>query len=161
MLKKALESGAADTLDGLVAAAVASGAQKGVAVTNKIYPINDGAASFMAQITMMQRINFGLIKKGVQIFDPTNTYIAPTRTSRPARSSCPAATSVPAARSAQARSSARTPSSKRRRSARAPRSTTRRSTNPRSAKRQRSARSPISARSAWSATAAASATSWS
>ena len=25
----------------------------------------------------MQRINFGLIKKGVQIFDPTNTYIAP------------------------------------------------------------------------------------
>ena len=31
----------------------------------------------MAQVTMMQRINFGLIKKGVQIFDPTNTYIAP------------------------------------------------------------------------------------
>ena len=54
MLKKALESGA-DTLDGLVAAAVAAGAQKGVAITNKIY----------------------LIKKGVQIFDPTNTYIAP------------------------------------------------------------------------------------
>ena len=76
MLKKALESGA-DTLDGLVAAAVAAGAQKGVAITNKIYPINDGAASFMAQTTMMQRINFGLIKKGVQIFDPTNTYIAP------------------------------------------------------------------------------------
>ena len=71
-----LESGA-DTLDGLVAAAVAAGAQKGVAITNKIYPINDGAASFMAQTTMMQRINFGLIKKGVQIFDPTNTYIAP------------------------------------------------------------------------------------
>ena len=76
MLKKALESGA-DTLDGLVAAAVAAGAQKGVAITNKIYPINDGVASFMAQTTMMQRINFGLIKKGVQIFDPTNTYIAP------------------------------------------------------------------------------------
>ena len=76
MLMKALESGAAD-LDGLVAAAVAAGAQKGVAVTNKIYAINDGAAAFMAQVTMMQRINFGLIKKGVQIFDPTNTYIAP------------------------------------------------------------------------------------
>ena len=76
MLKKALESGA-DTLDGLVAAAVAAGAQKGVAITNKIYPINDGVASFMAQTTMMQRINFGLIKKGFQIFDPTNTYIAP------------------------------------------------------------------------------------
>ena len=76
MLMKALESGAAD-LDGLVAAAVAAGAQKGIAVTNKIYAINDGAAAFMAQVTMMQRINFGLIKKGVQIFDPTNTYIAP------------------------------------------------------------------------------------
>ena len=47
MLMKALESGAAD-LDGLVAAAVAAGAQKGIAVTNKIYAINDGAAAFMA-----------------------------------------------------------------------------------------------------------------
>ena len=158
MLKKALESGA-DTLDGLVAAAVAAGAQKGVAITNKIYPINDGVASFMAQTTMMQRINFGLIKKGVQIFDPTNTYIAPDADIAPGAVILPAATSVPAARSARARSSARTPSSKRRRSARALRSTTRRSTNPRSAKRSRSARSPISARSAWSATAAVSATS--
>ena len=35
MLKKALASGA-DTLDGLVAAAVAAGAQKGIAITNKI-----------------------------------------------------------------------------------------------------------------------------
>ena len=52
MLMKALDSGAAD-LDGLVAAAVAAGAQKGVAVTNKIYAINDGAAAFMAQVTMM------------------------------------------------------------------------------------------------------------
>ncbi len=56
---------------------VAAGAQKGIAITNKIYVICDGAAAFMAQVTMMQRINFGLIKKGVQIFDPTNTYIAP------------------------------------------------------------------------------------
>ncbi|MFQ9128495.1 MAG: hypothetical protein ACLR4Z_18965 [Butyricicoccaceae bacterium] len=89
MLKKALESGA-DTLDGLVAAAVAAGAQKGVAITNKIYPINDGAASFMAQTTMMQRINFGLIKKGVQIFDPTSTYIAPDADIAPGAAILPA-----------------------------------------------------------------------
>ena len=39
MLKKALASGA-DTLDGLVAAAVAAGAQKGIAITNKIYVLS-------------------------------------------------------------------------------------------------------------------------
>ena len=76
MLKKALASGA-DTLDGLVAAAVAAGAQKGIAITNKIYVICDGTAAFMAQVEMMQRVNYGLIKKGVQIFDLTSTYIAP------------------------------------------------------------------------------------
>ena len=76
MLKKALASGA-DTLDGLVAAAVAAGAQKGIAITTKIYVICDGTAAFMAQVEMMQRVNYGLIKKGVQIFDLTSTYIAP------------------------------------------------------------------------------------
>ena len=76
MLKKAVASGA-DSLDALVSAAVAAGAQKGVAVTNKIYAIFDGTAAFMAQVTMMQRINLGLVKKGVQLFDLTNTYIAP------------------------------------------------------------------------------------
>ena len=76
MLKKALASGA-DTLDGLVAAAVAAGAQKGIAITNKIYVICDGTAAFMAQVEMMQRVNYSLIKKGVQIFDLTSTYIAP------------------------------------------------------------------------------------
>ncbi|MFR0942418.1 MAG: hypothetical protein ACLSF2_08745, partial [Butyricicoccus sp.] len=117
MLKKALASGA-DTLDGLVAAAVAAGAQKGIAITNKIYVICDGTAAFMAQVEMMQRVNYGLIKKGVQIFDLTSTYIAPDADIAPGATILPIP-SVPAARSARARSSARTPSSKRPRSAQA------------------------------------------
>ena len=76
MLGKALESGA-DTLDGLIAAAVAVGAQKGIAITNQILAICDGGAAYIAQQTMMQRVNFALIRKGVQIFDPAHTYIAP------------------------------------------------------------------------------------
>ncbi|MGI6180499.1 MAG: DapH/DapD/GlmU-related protein [Agathobaculum sp.] len=75
-LQKALETGA-DTLDGLVAAAVAAGAQKGVAVTNEIVAICDGASAYIAQLAVTHRVNFGLIEKGVQIFDPVNTYIAP------------------------------------------------------------------------------------
>ena len=43
MLRKALDAGA-DTLDALVAAAVAAGAQKGVAVTNEIIEICDGGS---------------------------------------------------------------------------------------------------------------------
>ena len=44
MLRKALDAGA-DTLDALVAAAVAAGAQKGVAVTNEIIEICDGGSA--------------------------------------------------------------------------------------------------------------------
>ena len=76
MLQKALATGA-DTLDALVAAAVAAGAQKGVAVTNEIIEICDGGSAYIAQLAMIQRVNFTLIEKGVQIFDPASTYIAP------------------------------------------------------------------------------------
>ncbi|HIY37537.1 MAG TPA: hypothetical protein H9835_00120 [Candidatus Agathobaculum merdigallinarum] len=76
MLQKALATGA-DTLDALVAAAVAAGAQKGVAVTNEIVEICDGGSAYVAQLAMIQRVNFTLIEKGVQIFDPASTYIAP------------------------------------------------------------------------------------
>ncbi|MDO4269592.1 MAG: DapH/DapD/GlmU-related protein [Eubacteriales bacterium] len=76
MLQKALDGGA-DTLDGLVDAAVKAGAQKGVAVTNEIVEICDGATAYIAQMAMIQRVNFTLIDKGVQIFDPAGTYIAP------------------------------------------------------------------------------------
>ncbi len=76
MLQKALEAGG-DTLDALVAAAVAAGAQKGVAVTNEIVEICDGGSAYIAFRAMVSRVNFTLIEKGVQIFDPANTYIAP------------------------------------------------------------------------------------
>ncbi len=76
MLQKALESGA-QTLDALVDAAVAAGAQKGVAATNEVVAICDGSSAYVAQLTVIRRVNFGLIEKGVQLFDPTNTYIAP------------------------------------------------------------------------------------
>lgn len=76
MLQKALDTGA-DTLDALVAAAVAAGAQKGVAVTNEIVEIRDGGSAYIAFRAMVNRVNFALIEKGVQIFDPANTYIAP------------------------------------------------------------------------------------
>lgn len=76
MLQKALAAGG-DTLDALVAAAVAAGAQKGVAVTNEIVEICDGGSAYIAFRAMVNRVNFTLIDKGVQIFDPANTYIAP------------------------------------------------------------------------------------
>lgn len=76
MLQKALASGA-DSLDKLVAAAVAAGAQKGVAVTNEVVEIRDGASAYIAQLAVVNRVNFALIEKGVQLFDPANTYIAP------------------------------------------------------------------------------------
>ncbi|WP_283674342.1 DapH/DapD/GlmU-related protein [Butyricicoccus sp. Marseille-Q5471] len=76
MLRAAVEANA-DTLDALVAAAVAAGAQKGVAVTNEIVEICDGASAYVAQLAVRSRINFGLIAQGVQIFDPDHTYIAP------------------------------------------------------------------------------------
>ena len=75
-LMKALDAGA-DTLDALVRAAVAAGAQKGIAVTNEIIEICDGGSAYVAQLAMIQRVNFALIDKGVQLFDPANTYIAP------------------------------------------------------------------------------------
>ena len=58
-------------------AAVAAGAQKGVAVTNEIVAIRDGASAYVAQLAVQNRVNFGLIQNGVQLFDPTSTYIAP------------------------------------------------------------------------------------
>lgn len=76
MLGAALASGA-DTLNALVEAAVAAGAQKGVAVTNEIVAIRDGASAYVAQLAVQNRVNFGLIQNGVQLFDPTSTYIAP------------------------------------------------------------------------------------
>ena len=76
MLGAALESGA-DTLGALVDAAVSAGAQKGVAVTNEIVAIRDGASAYVAQLAVQSRVNFGLIQSGVQLFDPTSTYIAP------------------------------------------------------------------------------------
>ena len=76
MLQKALAAGV-DTLDALVEAAVAAGAQKGVAVTNEIVEICDGGSAYIAFRAMVNRVNFTLIDKGVQIFDPANTYIAP------------------------------------------------------------------------------------
>ena len=75
-LRRALRSGA-DTLDALVAAAVQAGAQKGVAVTGEIVEICSGGSAYIAQMALMQQINFGLIEKGVQLFDPAGTYIAP------------------------------------------------------------------------------------
>ncbi|WP_051643085.1 DapH/DapD/GlmU-related protein [Agathobaculum desmolans] len=75
-LRRALRSGA-DTLDALVAAAVQEGAQKGVAVTGEIVEICSGGSAYIAQMALMQQINFGLIEKGVQLFDPAGTYIAP------------------------------------------------------------------------------------
>ena len=69
--------GDCDTLDALVEAAVAAGAQKGVAVTNEIVEICDGGSAYIAFRAMVNRVNFTLIDKGVQIFDPANTYIAP------------------------------------------------------------------------------------
>lgn len=75
-LQKALAAGC-DTLDALVDAAVAAGAQKGVAVTNEIVEICDGGSAYIAFRAMVNRVNFTLIDKGVQIFDPANTYIAP------------------------------------------------------------------------------------
>lgn len=76
VLQKALAAGS-DSLDSLVAAAVAAGAQKGVAVTNEIVEIRDGGSAFIAFRAMVNQVNFGLIEQGVQIFDPANTYIAP------------------------------------------------------------------------------------
>ena len=76
MLQKALAAGG-DTLDALVEAAIAAGAQKGVAVTNEIVEICDGGSAYIAFRAMVNRVNFTLIEKGVQIFDPANTYIAP------------------------------------------------------------------------------------
>lgn len=75
-LQKALQSGA-DTLDRLVGAAVEAGAQKGVSVTDEIVEIRDGASAYLAQLLLVQRVNFALIEKGVQLFDPAGTYIAP------------------------------------------------------------------------------------
>lgn len=75
-LQKALGTGA-DSLDALVDAAVSAGAQKGVAMTQEIVGICDGASAYMAFLAMVNQINFSLIEKGVQIFDPANTYIAP------------------------------------------------------------------------------------
>lgn len=75
-LQKALATGA-DTLDALVDAAVAAGAQKGVAVTDEIIEICDGGSAYLAQLALIRRVNFALIQKGVQLFDPANTYIAP------------------------------------------------------------------------------------
>lgn len=76
MLQKALAS-SADSLDRLVAAAVAAGAQKGVAVTNKVVRIHDGVSAHMAFRATVDQVNQALIEQGVQIFDPANTYIAP------------------------------------------------------------------------------------
>lgn len=76
VLRQALAAGGG-TLDALVEAAVAAGAQKGVAVTNEIVEICDGGSAYLAFRAMVSRINFALIHKGVQIFDPENTYIAP------------------------------------------------------------------------------------
>lgn len=75
-LRQALDSGA-DTLDGLIAAAVDAGAQKGVAMTAEIVEICDGSTAFIALRALIDRVNFALIEQGVQIFDPANTYIAP------------------------------------------------------------------------------------
>ena len=75
-LQKALAAGA-DTLDALVDAAVGAGAEKGVVVTDAAVAVTSGSAAYLAGRMVMNRVNFGLIEKGVQIFDPTNTYIAP------------------------------------------------------------------------------------
>lgn len=76
MLGKALASGA-DTLDGLIDAAVAAGAQKGIAATDEVIAICDGSSAYLAFCAQVSRVNFALIEKGVQIFDPAGTYIAP------------------------------------------------------------------------------------
>lgn len=75
-LQKALATGA-DELGTLVEAAAASGAQKGVTVAREIVGICDGASAYMAFLAMVNQINFSLIEKGVQIFDPASTFIAP------------------------------------------------------------------------------------
>ena len=75
-LQKALASGA-DTLDALIDAAVSAGAEKGVVVTDAAVAVTDGNTAYLAARMVMNRVNFGLIEKGVQIFDPSSTYIAP------------------------------------------------------------------------------------
>lgn len=78
-LWKALATGAdaQTSLDGLIAAAEKAGAQKGVVVTEEIIGILNGSAAGLAFRALVRRINFALIERGVQIFDPDNTYIAP------------------------------------------------------------------------------------
>ena len=46
-------------------------------MTGEIVEICSGGSAYIAQMALMQQINFGLIEKGVQLFDPAGTYIAP------------------------------------------------------------------------------------
>lgn len=78
--RKALQKAAvssAKTLSEFIKSAVCSGEQKGVVATKKVIEIIDGASAYAAQKELMRYINFGHIEKGVQLFDPENTYIAP------------------------------------------------------------------------------------
>ena len=158
MLRKALDAGA-DTLDALVAAAVAAGAQKGVAVTNEIIEICDGGSAYVAQLALIRRVNFGLIEKGVQLFDPANTYIAPDADIAPGAVILPGCHIRPGCKVGAGAVIGPNSILEKARSARVLRSTTRRCMSPRWARTPRSARLPIFARSASWATAAASATS--
>lgn len=75
-LSAAVKSGA-NTLPELVAAAVDAGAQRGVAASNTILEVRDGKSAYEVHLALQKRINFALIEKGVHIFDPAGTYIAP------------------------------------------------------------------------------------
>ncbi len=75
-LNKALDSGA-DSLDGLVDAAIRSGEQKNVVAENWLIHIKDGSSAYTALRAITSRVNFLLIEKGVHIFDPAATYISP------------------------------------------------------------------------------------
>ncbi len=75
-LNKALGTGA-DSLDGLIDAAVKEGEQKNVVAESWLIHIKDGGSAYTALRVITSRVNFILIEKGVHIFDPAATYISP------------------------------------------------------------------------------------
>ncbi len=68
---------APESFQRLVEAAAACGEAVGAAQAPDAVEVADAAAAYQAQKRLTERINLGLMQKGVQIFAPESTYIAP------------------------------------------------------------------------------------
>lgn len=66
-----------ETLYEIINAAVAQGAKLGAVHTRTVVEVVTGMDAYLVQKKMIERINFGHISRGVQIFAPDATYIAP------------------------------------------------------------------------------------